>query len=68
MHYTHNTVLTKEVLDETGARLEHSIRRPLAQLARKVRVSRTVRKATKTLHLRPYKIRQVQLSEEDDLG
>jgi hypothetical protein len=60
-------VLTEETLDETGARLEHSPRKSLAQLAKQAQVSKTTAwRATKNLHLRPYKITQVQVIEEGD--
>jgi hypothetical protein len=64
-----NAVLTEETLDETGARLEHSPRKSLAQLAQQAQVSKTTAwRATKNLHLRPYKITQVQVIEECDCG
>jgi nitrogen-specific signal transduction histidine kinase len=57
-----NTVLTEETLDETGARLEHSPRKSLARLAQQAQVSKTTAwRATKNLHLRPYKLTQVQV-------
>jgi hypothetical protein len=62
-----NTVLTEETLDETGARLKHSPRKSLARLAQKAQVSKTTAwRETKNLHLRPYKITQVQVIEEGD--
>jgi inhibitor of nuclear factor kappa-B kinase subunit alpha len=62
-----NAVLTEEVLDEIGARLEHSPPKSLARLAQEVKVSTTTAwKATKILHLLPYKITQDQAIEEGD--
>jgi hypothetical protein len=62
-----NAVLTKETPDEIGARLEHSPRKSLARLAQQAQVSKTTALgATKNLHLRPYKIAQVQVIEEGD--
>jgi transposase len=64
-----NAVLTDETLDEIGARLEHSPRKSLTRLAQQAQVSKTtVWRATKNLHLRPYKITQVQVIEEGDYG
>jgi hypothetical protein len=63
-----NAVLTKETLDETGARLEHSPRKSLARLAQQAQVSKTAWRATKNLHLQPYKITQVHVTEEGDYG
>jgi hypothetical protein len=58
-----NAVLTKETLDENEARLEHSPRKSLARLAQQAQVSKTTAwRATKKLHLRPYKITQVQVN------
>jgi hypothetical protein len=45
-----NAVLTEEMLDEIGARLEHSPCKSLAQLAQQVQVSKTTAwRATKNL-------------------
>jgi hypothetical protein len=64
-----NVVLTEETLDEIGARLEHSPRKSLARLAQQAQVSKTTAwRATINLHLRPYKITQVQVIEEGDYG
>jgi hypothetical protein len=64
-----NAVLTEETPDEIGARLEHSLRKSLARLAQQAQVSKTTAwRATKNLHLRPYKITQVQVTEEGDYG
>jgi hypothetical protein len=64
-----NAVLTEEMLEETGARLEHSPRKSLARLGQQAQVSKTTaRRAAKNLHLRPYKITQVQVIEEGDYG
>jgi hypothetical protein len=64
-----NAVLTEEMLDETGARLEHSPCKFLARLAQQAQVSKTTAwRATKNSHLRPYKITQVQVIEECDYG
>jgi hypothetical protein len=64
-----NAVLTKETPDRTGARLEHSPRKSLARLAQQAQVLKTTAwRATKNLHLRPYKITQVQVTEEGDYG
>jgi DNA-binding MurR/RpiR family transcriptional regulator len=60
-------VLTKETPDEIEARLEHSPHKSLARLAQQAQVSKiTACRATKNLHLLPYKITQVQVSEECD--
>jgi hypothetical protein len=57
------------MLDKIGARLEHSPRKSLAQLAQQAQVLKTTAwRATKNLHLRPYKITQVQVIEECDYG
>jgi hypothetical protein len=57
---TQNAVLTEETLDETGARLDHSPRKSLARLAQQAQVSKTTAwRATKNLHIRPYKITQI---------
>jgi hypothetical protein len=62
-----NAVQTEETPNETGARLEHSPRKSLARLAQQAQVSKTTAwRATKNSHLRPYKITQVQVIEEDD--
>jgi hypothetical protein len=62
-----NAVLTEETLDEIGARLEHSPLKSLARLAQQAQVSKTTAwRATKNLHLRLYKITQVQIIEECD--
>jgi hypothetical protein len=62
-------VLTEETLDEIGARLEHSPRKSLARSAQQAQVSKTTAwRETKNLHLRPYKITQVQVIEEGDYG
>jgi hypothetical protein len=64
-----NAVLTEETLDEIGARLEHSPHKSLAQFAQQAQVSKTTAwRATKNLHLWPYKITQVQVIEEGDYG
>jgi hypothetical protein len=64
-----NDVLTEETLNETGARLEHLPRKSLAQLAQQAQVSKTTAwRATKNLHLQPYKITQIQVTEECDYG
>jgi hypothetical protein len=64
-----NAVLTEETLDEIGARLEHSPRKSLARLAQQAQVSKTTAwRATKNLHLQPYKVTQVQGIEEYDYG
>jgi hypothetical protein len=64
-----NVVLTEETLDEIGARLEHSPRKSLARLAQQAQVSKiTTWRATKNLHLLPYKITQVRAIEECDYG
>jgi hypothetical protein len=64
-----NAVLTEETLEESEARLEHSPRKPLARLAQQAQVSKTTTwRATKNLHLRSYKITQVQVIEEGDYG
>jgi hypothetical protein len=64
-----NAVLTEEMLDEIGVRLEHSPRKSLARLAQQAQVSKTTAgRATKNLHLWPYKITQVQVIEEGDYG
>jgi hypothetical protein len=53
-----NAVLTEETLDEIGARLEHSPCKSLARLAQQAQVSKTTAwRATKNLHLQPYKIK-----------
>jgi hypothetical protein len=60
-----NAVLTEEMLDEIGARLEHSPCKSLAWLSQQAWVLKTKGwRATKNLHLRPYKITQVQVIEE----
>jgi hypothetical protein len=57
-----NAVLTEEMLDKIGARLEYSPRKSLARLAQQAQVSKTtVWRATKNLHLWLYKITQVQV-------
>jgi hypothetical protein len=62
-----NAVLTEETPDEIGARLEYSPRKSLAWLAQQAQVSKTTAwRATKNLHLRLYKITQVQVTEECD--
>jgi ABC-type Zn2+ transport system substrate-binding protein/surface adhesin len=49
-------VLTYQVLDEIGARLEHFLRKYLEQLELKVQVSRaTAWKLAKILHRQPHK-------------
>jgi hypothetical protein len=64
-----NVVLIEETLDEIGTRLEHSTCKSLAQLAQQAQVSKTTAwRATKNLHLRPYKIAHVQVIEEGDYG
>jgi hypothetical protein len=68
-HTRQNAELTEETLDKIGARLEHSPRKSLAWLAQQAQVSKTTAwRATKNLHLRPYKITQVQVIEEGDYG
>jgi hypothetical protein len=60
-----NAVLTEETPDEIGARLEHLPCKSLAWLAQQAQVSKTTAwRATKNLHLRKYKITQVQVTEE----
>jgi hypothetical protein len=62
-----NAVLTEETLDEIRAILEHSPRKSPARLSQQAQVSKTTAwRATKNLHLRPYKIKQVQVIEECD--
>jgi hypothetical protein len=62
-----NAVLPEEILDKTEARLEHSPCKSLARLAQQAQVSKTTTwRATKNLHLRPYKMTQVQVIEEDN--
>jgi hypothetical protein len=57
-----NDVLTEETLDEIGATLEHSPHNSLARLAGQAQVSKiTAWRATKNLHLQPYKIIEVQV-------
>jgi hypothetical protein len=57
------------MLDKIGARLEHSPRKYLARLVQQAQVSKTTTwRATKSVHLRPYKITQVQVIEEGDSG
>jgi hypothetical protein len=57
------------MLDEIGARLEHSPHKSLARLAEQAQVLKTTAwRATKNLHLQPYKITQVQVIEEGDYG
>jgi DNA-binding MurR/RpiR family transcriptional regulator len=64
-----NAVLTEEMLDEIGARLEHLPCTSLARLAQQAQVSKTTAwRATKNLHLQSYKITQVQVIEECDYG
>jgi hypothetical protein len=64
-----NAVLTEEMLDEIGARLEQSPRKSLARKAQQAQISKTTAwRETKNLHLRPYKITQVQVIEECDYG
>jgi hypothetical protein len=55
-----NAVLTKEK-DETGARLEYVPCKSTAQVS-----MTTVWRVTIKLHFLPYKIRQVQVTEESD--
>jgi hypothetical protein len=51
-----NAVLTEEMLDETGARLEHSPRKSLARSAQQAQISRTTGcKVTKNLYLQQFK-------------
>jgi Asp-tRNA(Asn)/Glu-tRNA(Gln) amidotransferase B subunit len=58
-------MLTEEMLDEIRARLQHSPRKSLARLAQQAQVSeKTACRATKNLHLWPYRITQVQVTEE----
>jgi DNA-binding MurR/RpiR family transcriptional regulator len=60
-HTRQNAMLTKEMLDKIGARLEHSPRKSLARLAQQAQVSKTTAwRANKNLHLWPYKITQVK--------
>jgi hypothetical protein len=62
-----NAVLNEEMLDEIGARLEHSPHKSLARSAQQAQVSKTTAwRAIKNLHLQPYKITQVQVIEECD--
>jgi hypothetical protein len=62
-------MLTEEMLDEIGARLKHSPRKFLARLSQQAQVLKTAAwRATKNLHLRPYEITQVQVTEECDYG
>jgi hypothetical protein len=65
-----NAVLTEKMLDEIEARLEHLPRKSLARLDQQAQVLKTTasRRATKNLHLRPYKITQVKVIEEGDYG
>jgi hypothetical protein len=57
------------MLDEIGARLEHSPRKSLARLVQQAQVSKTTAwRTTKNLHIWPYKITQVQVIEECDYG
>jgi hypothetical protein len=52
-----NRVLTEEKLDEIGLRLENSPKKSLRRLAQQSGVSvGSAWKATKLLHIRPYKI------------
>jgi hypothetical protein len=63
----HNTVVTEERRDETGARLKHLLHKSLTPLAQQAQVSTTAAwRANKKLFLRPYKIRQVQGTEYGD--
>jgi transposase len=49
-------VLTKENVDDTGTRLEHTPRKSLKRLAHEILVSQSsARRATQLLKLRPYK-------------
>jgi hypothetical protein len=62
-------VLTEQTFDEIGARLEHLPRKSLARLAQQAQVFKTATwRTTKNLHLRPYKITQVQVIEDGDYG
>jgi hypothetical protein len=64
-----NAVLTEETPDETGARLEHSPHKSLARLTQQAQVSKTrAWRATKNLHLWPYKITQVQVLKKAITG
>jgi hypothetical protein len=64
-----NAVLTEELPDKTGARLEHSPRKSLVQLAQQTQVTITTAwRANKNLHLWLYKITQVKATEEGDYG
>jgi hypothetical protein len=57
------------MLDEIGTRSEHSPCKSLARLAQQMQVSKTTAwRATKNLHIHPYKITQVQVIEEGDYG
>jgi hypothetical protein len=48
----HNAVLTEEMLDEIGARLEHWPRKSLARLVQQAQVSKTTAwRATKNLYI-----------------
>jgi hypothetical protein len=61
------TVLTEETLDDTGARLETSLRKSVKQLAQETGVSITsARRATKLLKLHPYKTTVVHALNEHD--
>jgi hypothetical protein len=58
-------VLTKEKLDDTGAKLEHSPCKSLIQPAPQAQVSNTTaQRVTKKSRLLPHKIRQVQAIAE----
>jgi DNA-binding MurR/RpiR family transcriptional regulator len=60
-------MLTKEMLDEIRATLEQSPRKSLARLAQQAQISKTTAwRATKNLRLWPYKITQVQVTEEGE--
>ena len=50
-------VLTEEKLDEVGERLEHTLQKSLRRLAQETEILMTsVRRATKLLKLKPYKL------------
>jgi hypothetical protein len=64
-----NTVLTEETLDEIGALIRTFASQILARLAQQAQVLKTTAwRETKNLHLWPYKITQVQVTEGGDYG
>jgi hypothetical protein len=60
-----NALLIGILFDDVGGKLQHSLHKYLARLTQQVHVSITAEwRVTKSLHLRPHKIAQVQSTEE----